>query len=433
MSMAVTTRRDVPAEHVRNRIAITGATIGNVMEWYDWGVYAFFAPIFARHFFSSSEPLVPLMLTLATFAVGFLMRPLGGIVLGSYGDRHGRRAQLIATIVLMAAASLLIGILPGYARIGLAAPALLLLARLAQGLSAGGEFGGSSAYLVEFAAPQRRGFVGSWQQFSVGIGTLIASGIATLFTGIMPQGALYAWGWRVPFLLGALIGFYGLYLRLGIDETRPFEECERAHRIVHNPFLDAIVRYPMECLRIVGITLAGTVTYYIWLLYMPTYAAKALGVPLATAQIANTIGLLVFVALIPFMGILSDRLGRKTMLATFALGFVVLTYPLFLLLHARTFGAVLVTELVGIFFLSMFSGSIATIMAEQFPAEVRVSGIAFPYALAVALFGGTAPLLATYLVSRHLYDGIVVYVIIASIISAIVYLTMPETYRKALT
>jgi MHS family alpha-ketoglutarate permease-like MFS transporter len=422
----------VGSESDLRRAAVVGATVGNLLEWYDWGVYAFFAPVFASHFFSSKDPLVPLILTLATFALGFLMRPIGGIVLGSYGDRHGRRAQLILSIVIMAAASLLIGVLPGIARIGVLAPLLLLIARLAQGLSAGGEFGGSSAFLVEYAAPDQRAFVGSWQQFSVGAGTLVASGIATLLTNAVPHAALYAWGWRIPFLLGGLIGVYGIYLRWGIGETPAFERVEHAHKIVRAPAFEALRRYPKEALRIVGITLAGTVVFYVWLLYMPTYAAQALGIPLATAQIANTVGLVIFIALIPFQGMLSDRFGRKALLSTFAIGFVVLTYPLFNLLHAGTFAAVLITELVGVFFLSMFSGSIATVMAEQFPTEVRVSGIAFPYALGVALFGGTAPLLATYMLKIHLANGIVFYVIISAAISALVYLTMPETYRKQL-
>jgi len=423
---------DAGTEQASRRAAVVAGTFGNLLEWYDWGVYSFFAPVFATYFFASKEPLVPLLLTLATFALGFVMRPIGGIVLGSYGDRHGRRAQLVLSIIIIAAASLLVGILPGVATIGIFAPLLLLVSRLAQGLSTGGEFGGAAAFLVEYAPPDRRGYVGSWQQFSVGAGTLCASGVATLLINRMPHDALFAWGWRIPFLLGGLVGLYGLYLRLRINETPSFERVERAHKIVHAPVMETFRRYPKEVLRVVGITIIGTVVYYVWVFYMPTYARTALGVPLAAAQLANTIALIFFVLLIPFQGMMSDRFGRRPMIITSAVGFVVLTYPLFWLLRAATFPAVLLVELIGVFFLSMTSGSIATVLSEQFPPEVRVTGIAFPNSLAVALFGGTAPLLATYFLKIHLNDGIIWYVMLCAAITAVVAITMPETSRKPL-
>jgi MHS family alpha-ketoglutarate permease-like MFS transporter len=413
------------------RRAIIAGSIGNLVEWYDWGVYGFLAPIFAAQFFPSHVAFVSLLLTFSAFALGFFMRPIGGLFLGAYGDRYGRRNALILTIGLMALGSLIIGILPGYPTIGVAAPAILVLARLVQGFSAGGEFGGSCAFLVEYAPFMRRAFIGSWQQVSVGTGTILGSAIAALLTGVMPHGALYSWGWRIPFLLGGLIGLYALYLRLSVKDTPAFERLEESEQVARAPVLEAITRYPLESLRVMGITLAGTLTYYMWLIYMPTYVHSTTGMPLSRALQINLISLIIFVILIPFMGILSDRVGRKPVLSTFALGFVILSYPLFRFV-TNSVWHIFVVELVGIFFLSMFSGNIATTMAEQFPTRVRTSGIAFPYALAVAMFGGTAPFITTYLISIHNYVGVAGYVIVASAISAVVYLTMPETRTKVL-
>lgn len=415
-----------------NLKAIIAGSIGNLMEWYDWGVYGFFAPFFAAQFFPSHVPIVSLLLTFLTFALGFFMRPIGGLLLGAYGDRHGRRNALTLTILIMAGGSLLIGISPGFSSIGLAAPVILIIARLAQGLSAGGEFGGSSAFLVEYSPPGRRAFIGSWQQVSVGAGTVVASATAALLSGIMAHDAITSWGWRIPFLLGACFALFGLYLRLSVRDTPTFETLEEKHEIARSPILEALRRYPWESLRVVGITLAGTLTYYMWLLYMPTYVHTVTGMPLSVALRINLVCLIIFVCLIPFMALLSDRIGRKAVMATFAIGYVVLTYPLFLIVGNSVI-AVFVVELVGIFFLSMFSGSIATVMAEQFPARVRTVGIAFPYALAVAIFGGTAPAITTYLVSLHNNIGVAFYVIVAAAISAVVYLTMPETKDKVLT
>jgi MHS family alpha-ketoglutarate permease-like MFS transporter len=414
------------------RRAIIAGAIGNLMEWYDWGVYGFLAPIFAAQFFPSHVAFVSLLLTFSAFALGFFMRPIGGLFLGAYGDRYGRRNALILTIGLMALGSLIIGILPGYPTIGVAAPAILVLARLVQGFSAGGEFGGSSAFLVEYAPFMRRAFIGSWQQVSVGTGTILGSAIAALLTSVMPHAALYSWGWRIPFLLGGLIGLYALYLRRSVKDTPAFERLEESEQVARAPVLEAITRYPLESLRVIGITLAGTLTYYMWLIYMPTYVHSTTGMPLSRALQINLISLIIFVILIPFMGILSDRVGRKPVLSTFALGFVILSYPLFTFV-TNSVWHIFVVELVGIFFLSMFSGSIATVMAEQFPTRVRTSGIAFPYAVAVAMFGGTAPFITTYLISIHNYVGVAGYVIVASAISAVVYLTMPETRTKVLT
>lgn len=414
------------------RLAIVAGAAGNVMEWYDWGVYGFFAPIFAAQFFPSKVAFVAILLTFATFAVGFFMRPIGGAVLGDFGDRRGRRDALALQILIMAVASLIIGIVPGYGTIGILAPIILVLCRLGQGFSAGGEFGGSSAFLVEYASPKRRGYIGSWQQFSVGLGTVIASALAALITGSMAHSALYGWGWRIPFLLGACIGFFGLYLRRRVNETPVFHDVEVRHATSRAPFFEMFRRHPRDFFRVFGMTIAGTLTYYIWLLYMPTFVSQTTGMPLSEALRANTIALIIFIIVIPFIGSLSDRIGRRPPLLAFALGFLILPIPLFLWLHAGTFVVVFLVELIGVLLITGYSGVTATTMAEQFPTTVRNTGIAVPYALAVAIFGGTAPFVTEYLVSLHASFDVTFYVMASAVVSGLVYLLMKETYKAPL-
>ena len=408
------------------RRAIVAGSIGNTVEWVDWAVYATFSSVFAGQFFPGDNQAASLLSTLAIFAVGFVMRPVGGAVLGAYGDRHGRKKSLTLTISMMAGASLVIALCPTYDTIGLAAPLILLLARLVQGFSAGGEFGTSSAFLVESAARGRRAFAGSWQQVSVGAGTLIASGMGTVLTSVLGDGALETWGWRIAFAIGGLLGLIGLWLRLSVPETEAFSDARSQGRTRTNPLRAMLVDHPRAALRAVGITLAGTLIYYIWVSYMPSYAHVTAGIPLNQALLANTISLVVFLALLPFGGLLSDRLGRKPTMIAFAGGFVLLAWPLFQLV-GDNFWALLATELVGMLLIVGYSANCAVVMAEQFPAEVRTTGIGLPYALAVALFGGTAPYVTTWMSSHGLHDKVWLYVTAAGLIGVLVYATMPET------
>jgi MHS family alpha-ketoglutarate permease-like MFS transporter len=402
------------------------------MEWYDWGVYGFFAPVFAAQFFPSKVPIVSLLLTLGTFALGFFMRPIGGVVLGAYGDRAGRRNALALQILIMAGASLVIGVIPGYSVIGLLAPLVLLLARLAQGFSAGGEFGASSAFLVEYARPDRRGLIGSIQQVSVGLGTLIASAVASVVLHNLPAGALHSWGWRIPFWLGAAVGLFGLYLRLRVGETPSFVRIDREQRTAGNPFLEMFAKYPRDFWRVFGITIAGTLTYYMWVLFLPTYAEQTTHLSLAAATLANTIALIVFVACIPLAAALSDRVGRRPLLLGFALGFLVLSYPLFTWIRSGSVLVFFIVEIIGLLLITGYSGTTATVMAEQFPTRVRNTGIAVPYALAVAIFGGTAPFVTTWLIEQKALTLVPLYVMASALVSGLVYLFMRETFRTPL-
>lgn len=413
------------------RKAVVAGAIGNTVEWVDWAVYSFFADTFAGRFFPSHNATANLLSTLVVFAVGFVMRPIGGALLGAYGDRHGRKKGLTLTISLMAGAALVIAVCPPFSVIGVAAPLILVLARLVQGFSAGGEFGTSSAFLIESAAPRRRAFAGSWQQVSVGAGALIASALGTILTSALDSAALQSWGWRVAFGVGGLLGLLGLWLRVSVKETDAFARLEDTGRKKTSPLRAMFVEHPKAALRVVGITIAGTLIYYIWVSYMPTYAHVATGLAKSQTLLANTIALVVFLVLLPFGGILSDKIGRKPTLTAFAAGFLIFAWPAFRFLHGG-FAAVLIIELIGMVLIVGYSANCAVIMAEQFPAEVRTTGIALPYALAVAIFGGTAPYVTTWLESNGHGAQVWIYVSLAALVGVVVYLTMPETKGKEL-
>jgi len=427
----VSTASDVSHRLTANqRKAIVAGAVGNTVEWVDWAVYATFAPVFAGQFFAGGNETTALLSTLAVFAVGFVMRPIGGAVLGAYADRRGRKKGLTLTISMMAGASIVIALCPTYTQIGVLAPIVLLLARLVQGFSAGGEFGSSSAFLIESAAPGRRAFAGSWQQVSVGLGSLLAALMGTILNSTLSDADLHGWGWRLAFGIAGLLGLVGLWLRQSVHETEAFTKVAAQPRR-RNPVVAMVRDHPGAALRVAGVTIAGTLIYYVWVTYMPTYAHLSTGIPLKTALLANTLAMVVFIALLPFGGLLSDRLGRKPTMTLFAAGFVVFAWPAFHFL-SNGFWSVFVIELIGLVLIVGYSANCAVIMAEQFPAEVRTTGIGLPYALAVAIFGGTAPYVTTWLNANHLGNLVWVYVAAAAVVGVAVYLTMPETKGKEL-
>ncbi|GAA2199472.1 MFS transporter [Sinomonas flava] len=417
------------------RKAIIAGGIGNAVEWVDWAVYTTFSSVFAHHFFPSGDPVAALLATLAIFAVGFVMRPVGAAIMGAYADRKGRKKGLVLTIGMMAGATAVIGIAPTYEAVGILSPLILVAARIVQGFAAGGEFGSSSAFLVEYAAPRRRAFAGSWQQVSVGAGVLLASGMGAIVTSSLPKEALDGWGWRAAFIAAALLGLVGLWLRSSVAETNSFIKAEarveESGQRRRNPVFAMFVQHPKATLRVFGITIAGTLLYYMWVSYMPTYAAVATGIPLSQALLANFIAVALFLVLLPFAGLLSDKIGRKPTLTAFAAGFLLFSWPAFTLLNGN-FWMLLFIEVVGIILLLGYSGNCAVIMAEQFPAEVRATGIGLPYALAVAIFGGTAPYITTWMTTSGLGGFVWLYCTIAAAIGVAVYLTMPETKGKEL-
>jgi MHS family alpha-ketoglutarate permease-like MFS transporter len=419
-----------PAPPARRPVRqLLAASVGNAVEWYDWYAYTFLATYIADQIFpkGADNSLVPLLSTFAVFAVGFFMRPVGGLLMGAIADRRGRRAALTVTILLMGGSSLLVGLTPTYAAAGLLAPVVLVLARLLQGLSVGGEFAASTTFLVESAGPGRRGLFSSFQYVSTTAGQLLASGIAALLVDTLSDEAMNGWGWRLPFVLGAVLSLVGFWIRQGAQETRS-EEQRQAPR---PGLFEALRRHPRESLRIAGITVGGTIAYYTWTSYLPTYAELNAGIEKSEALLAGTLSLAFFALLQPLGGLLSDRFGRRPLLLFFGVGFALLCVPL---LHALrdSFAVLLLVSCAGMVLLTGFTSISAAVNAEVFPPRVRAAGIGFPYSLTVALFGGTAPYVGT-LFKEMGHSGLFPwYVAVLCLASSVVYLRLPETAHTEL-
>jgi MHS family proline/betaine transporter-like MFS transporter len=387
--------RQGSAQAAKAKVAVSAAVIGNVLEWYDFAVYGYMAGLIGQNFFPAKDEVTQLLAAFAVFGVGFLARPLGGIVIGRIGDVKGRKTALLITIFLMAAGTVLIGILPTYATIGILGPALVVFARLLQGFSAGGEWGGSTAFIVEWAGEGKRGFYGSFQQCSVSAGLLLGSGVAALVTTFVPSEAMQSWGWRIPFLLGGLLGPVGMYMRRNIDETPAFT---RAQQQPAKPAAGEVAPFWLAA-RAFGFTVLWTVSFYIFLSYMPTFTRTYLKLSSAGALWSNTVGLLVLMVAIPPMGLLSDRIGRKPLLLTCCAAFILLPYPVYTaLLAGASFGAILLVQVVTGLVISLFSGPGPAAISEIFPTKTRSTWMSTGYALSVAIFGGFAPYIATWLI-----------------------------------
>ncbi|MEJ8651656.1 MFS transporter [Streptomyces sp. MS1.AVA.3] len=407
---------------------LAAASIGNAVEWYDWYAYSFLAVYFAGQIFpeGAGNSLVPLLSTFAVFAVGFFMRPVGGLLMGALADRRGRRAALTLTILLMGGGSLLVALTPTYAAAGVVAPLILVVARLVQGLSVGGEFAASTTFLVESAGPGRRGLFSSFQYVSTTVGQLLASGTAALLAALLTEQQMGEWGWRVAFLVGALLSLLGLWIRRGAHETR--SEQQAADR---PGLFEALRRHPRQSLLICGITAGGTIAYYTWTTYLPTYAQVNAGFDKGDSLTVGTLSLAFFALLQPLGGMLSDRIGRKPLLLGFSLGFAVLAVPL-LHLVTDSFASLLLVQCAGMVLLTGYTAIAAAVNAEVFPARVRAAGIGFPYSLTVALFGGTAPYVGTWFKQAGHADLFPWYVAALCLVSFLVYLTLPETSRQKL-
>ncbi len=332
------------------------------------------------------------------FGVGFVMRPVGSVVFGQYGDRHGRKRALSAVIFLMAASTFAVGLLPTYASIGVLAPLLLVVARLAQGLSGGGEWGGAAAYLVEYALPDKRGLTGSWQQVSVGCGFLLGSLTAAVLTTWISPADMLAWGWRIPFLLGVLVGIVGAVMRWRLDDTPKFAELERQGQVAGSPLRDAFTTFRKPTLIAFGITLHNTVGYYAVLIYLTTWLTNIVKMPRGTALWIGTACLLAFVVAVPVMGALSDRIGRRPLFIASCVGYIVLAYPLFLLASTGVPAYAFLAQLVLVLLLALYAGPGPAVYCELFPTRVRYTALSVGYNIPVAIFGGFAPFIATWLI-----------------------------------
>lgn len=415
--------------------AVTAAVVGNVLEWYDFAVYSFLAGIIGRTFFPSGDATAELLASFAVFGVGFLARPLGGVVIGRLGDVRGRRTALLLTIFLMAGGTVLMGLAPSYASVGVAGPGVILLARLMQGFSAGGEWGGSTAFIVEWAPEGRRGLYGSFQQMSVGAGVLLGSGTAALLSTVLTPEAMEAWGWRVPFLLGGLLGPVGLWMRRSMEETPAWREARSA--VADNGDAIRTAGAPGSAVlaaRAFGFTVLWTVSYYIFLNYMPSFTERYASLSRAQALWSNTVGLTVLVLAIPAWGALSDRVGRRPLLLACCAAFVVLPWPVASwLASGPPFGAIIPLQVFMAVIIALFSGAGPAAIAEIFPTRERSTWMTIGYALAVAIFGGFAPYVATWLI-RETGSPVawVYYVMAAAVVSGAVIFRLEETAFRPL-
>ncbi|WP_214411917.1 MFS transporter [Sphaerisporangium fuscum] len=434
--MTSVTPRQAPLGVPRSRVRqLMAANIGNVVEWFDWYTYSFLAVYFSTQVFpkSAGNSLVPLLSSFAVFAVGFFMRPLGGLLVGSFADRFGRKAAMTFTIVLMGAGSLLVALTPTYAAIGVLAPVILTVGRLTQGLSVGGEFAAATTFLVESAPPGRRGLFSSFQYVSTTIGQLFASGLAALLAATLSEAQMGAWGWRIPFVVGAVASLVGLWIRRGAEETTTLAEDIKQGVAEKPKLFEFLVRYPSKAFMIVGITMAGTVAYYTWTTFLPTYAQLTVKFDKAEALQVGTISLLFFMVLQPLLGTLSDKIGRRPLLIAFGLAFTLLPVPLTRML-TDSFASLLLVQCAGMVFLGGFTSISAAVNSELFPTRVRASGAGFPYSLTVALFGGTAPLVGTALIDAKNAGAFAWYMSALALISTLVYVfALKETKDQPLT
>ena len=396
--MSIMARDEASAPTLGRTRLIAACTIGNALEFYDFVIYSFFAGTIGALFFPAEDPTVQLLLSFATYGVGFLMRPLGGMVLGSYADRRGRKAATVLTLFLMALGTGMIGLAPTYAQLGVFGPMLILVGRLLQGFSAGGEIGASTTLLAEYAPPQERGFYGSWQLASQGAAILVAAGLAWTINTILPPDEVKAWGWRVPFLLGIFIVPIGLWLRRALKETHA-NEGDASTREVSSLSL-ALRQHLGKIVAGVGIIVGGTASNAVIVLYMSTYAIRQLAMPATTALFAGVTAGLVTLIAAPIAGALSDRFGRRKLIGISYLLIAASIYPAFILINAAPTLPTLLAVVVVLGALNAGGGAPGIItIAELFPAEVRATGMSVVYALGVALFGGFGQFIVTWLIA----------------------------------
>jgi len=412
---------------------MVAGTIGHFVEWYDWYIYGLLAAVFAGQIFPSHSPFASLIAALLTYAIGFVVRPFSGIIISPLADRYGRRVTLTLSISGMALGSLIIALTPGYNTIGYAAPILFVVARILQGISAGSEQQSAISFMVEHAPPHRRGLFGSFSNMASGLATLAATGSAAIVTAAFAPATLATWGWRIPFLVGGILGLVGLVLRARADETIEFEAQAVVDKKSAPARLWALLReHPKALLQTAALS-APAVAYYTWATFLPTYAQLTTGRDKASTLTGSVIGLVLLVTIVPICGALSDRLGRRKIFPIVgAIGMVVLFYPLLLLLNRPGFWVYVAVAASGWVVLGIWQAVYPTIQAELFPASVRVSGIGFSHQLVIAIFGGTAPLIAATFVGAGHPTWVAIYMVVIVALCLIVYFTLPETGSKTL-
>ncbi len=386
----------------------------------------FFALYFAKAFFPGKDPTVQLLNAFGIYAIGFVIRPVGGWVLGAYADRAGRRAALTLSVVLMCFGSLMIALAPTYESIGIFSPLLLLAARLVQGISLGGEYGASATYLSEIAVSRHRGFYSSFQYVTLIGGQLLGSATLLVMQQVYTAPQLEAWAWRIPFFIGAACALFGLWLRRNLKETEAFTKLQAQKD--RPALLPALLRHPREILLVFGLTMGGTTAFYTYTTYMPTFLVNTVKLSRDQATQISFISLLLYAAMQPLFGALSDRIGRRPVLMFFGIAGTLLTVPLLTWLSGtRDYMTALAIVLIALVVVSGYTSINAVVKAELFPAGIRALGVGLPYAVAVSLFGGTAPYIALWFKDQGMESGFYWYVTALVLISLIVYAGMRDT------
>ncbi|OKH63945.1 MFS transporter [Mycobacterium sp. SWH-M1] len=422
-----------PAAHVPVAKAVRGAAIGNAVEWFDFAIYGFLATYIAEKFFPPGDETAALLNTFAVFAAAFFMRPLGGFFFGPLGDRIGRQRVLAVVILVMSASTFAIGLVPSYQTIGVFAPILLLLLRCLQGFSAGGEYGSGACFLAEYASDRHRGFVVSFLVWSVVVGFLLGSVTVTALEALLSEAAMDAYGWRIPFLIAGLLGAVGLYIRTRLGDTPEFTALREEGEVSSSPLREAFTHAWRPILQIIGLVVIHNVGFYVVFTFLPSYFTKTLEISKTDSFVSITVASLVAIALIPPLGALSDRVGRKPLLIAGSILFAVFTYPLFLLLTSGSLAAAITAHAALAAIEAVFASTALAAGAELFATRVRSSGYSIGYNISVALFGGTAPYVATWLVARTGNDiAPAYYVIGAAVVTLLTVLTMAETARRPL-
>lgn len=417
---------------VRKR-AVVAAVIGNFIEWYDFTIYGYLAVVIAPLFFPSEDRLVSLMATFAVFGVAFVMRPIGALFFGNIGDRIGRRNTLAAIILITSGATFCIGLIPSYETIGILAPLLLVLARVVQGFAVGGEYGGATAFMVEYAPEDKRGIYGSWQFVTQG-GSLIAGLlIVTGLTTALSEEALFSWAWRVPFLVALPLGLIGLYMRLRLDDTPAFQSVQERQEVERTPLMGSLRHHGKDLLKVVGLTWLLTGLTYL-LIFMPTYLSEELDVPLSSAYTAVILGTAAYCVTVLVAALLSDRIGRrKPFLLAAPVVAVIAVVPIFLLIQTANFAAITLALVIVGMILGSSAGVYAAATCEVFPTNVRYSSLSLGYSVAVSIFGGTTPLIFTALLAATGNPISPAFYLIAAALAGIVAaLTFPETANEPL-
>jgi len=408
--------------------SIIGGSLGNLVEWYDWYIYSFFSLYFAATFFPKGNQTVQLLSTAAIFAIGFLMRPIGGWLMGTFADRKGRKAALTFSVLLMSIGSLIIAIVPGYKQIGVVAPIILLLSRIIQGLSVGGEYGTSATYLSEMATKKHRGFYSSFQYVTLIMGQLIASSFVVLLQKVfLTEKELHEWGWRIPFVFGAILAVTVMYLRRSLQESASFKQEDTKDE---RGTIKALLNHPKAVLTVIGLTIGGTVAFYTFTTYMQKFLVDTAKFSNADASLISTLSLVVFMLLQPLFGLLSDKIGRKPLLIGFGIAGALATVPIMTTLgNVKEVWPAFLLVMCALMITSGYTSINAVVKAELFPAQIRALGVGFPYAIAVSLFGGTAETLALTFKQNHHANYFYWYVTGCILISLVVYVAMGDTRK----